>query len=95
MKITKQNNPFTPLVQQHHDAVSVGVAVEMPGNHVSVLPEDADQPLVVAFLNSSGVFDERQIAHRNVTYDVNLQTKKQREIFVSKGYITKYLKQNF
>lgn len=75
---------FTSLVQQHHDAVPVGVAVEMSGDNRSVFPEDADQPLVVAFLNGGGVFDKRQVTHRNVSNDVNLQTK---------YYMNNYIKQ--
>lgn len=30
----------TLLIQQHHDAVAVGVAVEMSGDDVAVLPAD-------------------------------------------------------
>lgn len=60
------------MVQQHHDAVAVGVAVEMSGNDVTVLPADGDQPLVVASSYRSGVSDKGQVPHRDMSYDVHL-----------------------
>ena len=63
---------FTLLVQQHHDAVAVGVAVEMSGDDVTVLPADGDQPLVVASSYRSGVSDIGQVPHRDMSYDVHL-----------------------
>lgn len=64
---------YTLLVQQHHDAVTVGVAIEMSSNDVAVLPADGDQPLVVALPYSRGVPDEGQVPHRNVSDDVHLE----------------------
>jgi len=73
-----QSHTFlTLLVQQHHNAVSVGVAVEMSCNDTAVLPEDGDQPLVVAFSYSRGVSDKGQISHRHVGYDVYLERENQ------------------
>lgn len=63
----------TLLIQQHHDAVAVGVAVEMPGDDVAVLPADGHQPLVVALPDGGGVTDEGQVTHRDVSYDVDLR----------------------
>ena len=63
---------LTLLVQQHHDAVAVGVAVEMSGNDVTVLPADGHQPLVVALSYRSGVSDKGQVAHRDMSYNVHL-----------------------
>lgn len=66
---------FTLLVQQHHDAVSMGVAIEMPRDDVTVLPADGHQPLIVALSDSSGVSDEGQVPHRYMSYDVHLEQK--------------------
>lgn len=64
---------LTLLVQQHHDAVAVGVAIEMPGDDVAVLPADGHQPLVVALPDGGGVTDEGQVTHWDVSYDVDLR----------------------
>lgn len=64
---------FTLFVQQHHDAVTVGVAIEMSGNDVTVLPADGDQPLVVALSHSSDVSDKGQVPHRHMSDDVHLE----------------------
>lgn len=69
------------MVEQHHDAVSVRVAVEMSGDDVTVLPEDGDQPLVVAYSHSSGASGKRQVPHWYVGYDVDLEQEVQ-EVFV-------------
>lgn len=63
---------ITLFVQQHHDAVSVGVAVEMSGDHVTEPPEDGDQPLVVALPDSRGVSSEWQVTDRHVSDDEDL-----------------------
>lgn len=64
---------FTLLVEQHHDAVTVRVAVEMSCNDMTVLPEDGDQPLVVTLSYSSGASGKRQVPHRYMGYDVDLE----------------------
>lgn len=65
---------FTLLVQQHHDAVTVGVAIKMTRDDITVLPEDGHQPLVVALSNGGDVPGEGQVAHGHVTYDVHLES---------------------
>lgn len=62
----------TFLVQQHHDAVTVGVAIEMTRNDMTVIPEDGNQPLIVALSNSSDVPGKGQVPHWYMGYDVNL-----------------------
>lgn len=64
---------FTLLVQQHHDAVPVGVAIEMSRNDITVLPEDGDQPLVVALSNGGGVSGKGQVPHWYMSYDEHLE----------------------
>ncbi len=64
---------FTLSVQQHHDAVSMGVAIEVSGDNVTVLPADCDQPLVVALSNSSGVSCKWQKPQRYMRYNVHLK----------------------
>lgn len=66
---------FTLVVQQHHDAVTVGVAVKMPRDDAAVLPEDGDQPLVVALSDSGDVPGEGQVPHWHVADDVHLQPR--------------------
>lgn len=66
---------FTLLVQQHHDAVTVGVAIKMTRDDITVLPEDGDQPLVVVLSNGGDVPGEGQVAHGHVTYDVHLESR--------------------
>lgn len=61
------------LVQQHHDAVTVGVPIEVPRNDMTVLPEDGDQPLVLALSYSRGVSGKGQVPHWYVSYDVHLE----------------------
>lgn len=63
------------LVQQHHDAVSVGVAIKLSRNNVAELPEDGHQPLVVDFPDSGGVSIKGQESHWNVGNDVNLNNR--------------------
>lgn len=63
------------FIQQHHDAVSVGVAIKLPCNNMAVLPEDGHQPLIVAPSDGGGVPDEGQVSHRDVGDDVHLQYK--------------------
>lgn len=72
---------FTLLVQQHHDAVTMGVAIEMSRNDVTVLPADGDQPLVVALSYSSGVPDKGQVPHWYMSYDVHLEQEVSRIYF--------------
>lgn len=62
------------MVQQHHDAVTVGVAIKLPRDDITVLPEDGDQPLVVALSDSGDVPGEGQVSHWNMTNDVHLET---------------------
>lgn len=64
---------FTSLVQQHHEAVSMCVPIEMSRNDMTVLPEDGDQPLVVALSHSSGVSGKGQVTHWYMGYNVHLQ----------------------
>lgn len=71
---THDHKLFTLLVQQHHDAVAVGVAIKMPRDDITVLPEDGDQPLVVALSDSSDVPGERQVSHWHMTNDVHLES---------------------
>ena len=66
----------TRLVQQHHDAVTVGVAVEMTCDDITVLPEDGNQPLVVALSYSSDVSGKGQVAHWYMGYNVHLNRKR-------------------
>lgn len=61
------------MVQQHHDAVAVGVAIEMTGDDRTVLPADGDQPLVEVFFKSSGVPQKGLVPHWYVSYDVDLE----------------------
>lgn len=63
---------FTVLVQQHHDAVSMGVAIEMSRDDMTVLPEDGNQFLVVTLSYSSDASGKGQEAHRHVGYDEHL-----------------------
>lgn len=53
----------------------------MSGDDVTVLPEDGDQPLVVAYSHSSGASGKRQVPHWYVGYDVDLEQEVQ-EVFV-------------
>lgn len=68
---------ITLLVQQHHDAVTVGVAIEMSRDDVTVLPEDRHQPLVVALRHGGGVSGKGQVTDRNVGDDVHLQCERE------------------
>lgn len=63
----------TLLIQQHHDAVAVGVAVEMSGDDVAVLPADGHQSLVVLLPDGGDVPGEGQVAHWHVADDVDLR----------------------
>lgn len=62
------------MVQQHHDAVTVGVAIKMARDDITILPEDGDQPLVVALSDSRDVPGEGEISHWHVTNDVHLES---------------------
>lgn len=63
----------TFLVQQHHDTVSMGVAVEMPSNNITVLPKDGNQSLVVYLSDGSDVSGKGKVTHRYMGYDVHLE----------------------
>lgn len=70
---TRDEKCFTLLVQQHHNAVAVGVAIELARDDTTVLPEDGKQPLVVALSDGGGVPGEGQVSHRHVADDIHLQ----------------------
>lgn len=63
----------TVWTEQHHEAVSVGVAVEVPCDDMAVLSEDGHQPLVVVLANSRGVSGKRQVSNWHMCYDENLK----------------------
>ena len=62
----------TFFIQQHHDAVSVGVAIEVACDHMAVLSKDVHQPLVVALSYSGDVSGKRQVSDRHMCYDEHL-----------------------
>ena len=62
----------TFFIQQHHDAVSMGVAIEVACDDMAVLSKDGHQPLVVVLSNSSDVSGKRQVSNRHMCYDENL-----------------------
>lgn len=69
---------ITSVILKDHDAVSVGVAIELSGYDVAVVSEDLHQLFVVDFAHGGGVEGVRQVTNWNVSDDVDLPQNRQR-----------------